>query len=333
VVALGAYGAFGDPSPAGAARVGATLAALPAAGGTRDVFLYAIDEACGSDRGPRWRRELDRAGLGDLAVGHTCAADPRGQAVDLVLTPAQSFDGPASAEARRGGRRVWVYNGALPRSGTMLLDAPLASLRASAWIAALYDVGRWFLWETTFWDDGNRGGRGPIDPYLTAESFHNADGDAALGDGLLLYPGAQRGRFAERSLGHEGVLPSMRLKSLRRGIQDAGYLALARRADPGAADAIARRLVPAALDEVAPDAATPWPATGDAFDRARRALFALIPAEETIGTAEAEVALAGGRRAAAPQRPDPRALIVALAVAVLGGALGFALRRRGSRVV
>ncbi len=41
----------------------------------------------------------------------------------------------------------------------------------------------------------------------------------------------------------------MRLKSLRRGIQDAGYIALARSASPGAVDAIVKEVIPAALDE------------------------------------------------------------------------------------
>src|SRR5262249_46721972 len=151
---------------------------------------------------------------------------------------ADEFDPRAANAARSQGKLVWVYNGALPRTGTLLLDADPTSLRASAWIAARHSVDRWFYWETTFWNDGNRGGHGPIDPFVTAENFHNHHGDASLGDGLLLYPGAQTGAFALHSFGFAGLLPSIRLKNLRRGIQDAGIYALARAAHAEEADAV-----------------------------------------------------------------------------------------------
>src|SRR5262249_46482699 len=160
---------------------------------------------------------------------------------------------------------VWVYNGAMPRAGTLLLDAEPVSLRVDGWIAATRPVGRWFLWETTFWSDDNRGGRGPVDPFTKVESFHNNHGDVALLDGLLVYPGTQVGAFASRSLGFPGVFPSIRLKNLRRGIEDAGYFALARANNPAEADAIARRLVPRALDEASQADPPAWPKDGAAF--------------------------------------------------------------------
>jgi hypothetical protein len=198
-----------------------------------------------------------------------------------------------------------VYNGALPRTGTFMLDAPLTGLMADGWIAASHDVGRWFLWETIFWHDGNRGGKGPIDPFTVAENFHNRDGDACLGDGMLLYPGTQGGEFASRSIGFPGVLPSMRLKSLRRGIQDAGYIALARAASPSAVDAIVKEVIPAALDEARLDAPAAWSGEGAPFFNARAALRALIPADAALDAAGVQRAL--GEAAAARLALVPRA--------------------------
>ncbi|WP_433935018.1 hypothetical protein AB3662_10330 [Sorangium cellulosum] len=359
-VALGAYGGFGDPREETLRRVEAVAEILPPA--VDDVMLYAVDEQCESPRGPGWRRLVRGSRLSSrILVGHSCGeVDPVKQDVDLVLTPANRFDSVWARAAREAGKRLWVYNGALPRAGTFMIDAPLTGLMADGWIAASHEVGRWFLWETAFWHDGNRGGKGPIDPFTVAENFHNQDGDACLGDGMLLYPGTQRGKFASRSLGFAGVLPSMRLKSLRRGIQDAGYIALARSASPDAADAIVKEVIPAALDEARDTSPAAWSSEGAPFFRGRAALRALIPAGASLDPAgvrrvlaEAAVArralvpLAGaqgssdgrdGRPADGPGPAEPgppgrrRPTGLLLAVAALGAAavaLALALYRRG----
>ncbi|WP_437758231.1 hypothetical protein [Sorangium sp. So ce1389] len=357
-VALGAYGGFGDPGEETLRRVEAVADLLPPA--VDDVMLYAVDEQCESPRGPGWRRLIRGSRLSSrILVGHSCGeVDPVKQDVDLVLTPANRFDSTWARAAREAGKRLWVYNGALPRTGTFMIDAPLTGLMADGWIAASHEVDRWFLWETAFWHDGNRGGKGPVDPFTVAENFHNRDGDACLGDGMLLYPGTQRGAFAARSLGFAGVLPSMRLKSLRRGIQDAGYIALARPASPGAVDAIVKEVIPAALDEALDTSPAAWSSEGAPFFRARAALRALIPADASLDAAgvrraladaaaarRALVPLAGerpaktdgpGQAAPGPLRPwRGRGLL--LAVAGLGAALvalvalAIALHRRSRR--
>ncbi|WP_437280972.1 hypothetical protein WME90_10560 [Sorangium sp. So ce375] len=301
-VALGAYGGFGDPGETALRRVEAVADLLPPA--VDDVMLYAVDEQCESPRGPGWRRLIRGSRLSSrVLVGHSCGeVRPVEQDVDLVLTPANRFDSTWAQAAREAGQRLWVYNGALPRTGTFMIDAPLTGLMADGWIAASHQVDRWFLWETAFWHDGNRGGRGPVDPFTVAENFHNRDGDACLGDGMLLYPGTQRGAFSSRSAGFPGVFPSMRLKSLRRGIQDAGYIALARSASPGAVDAIVKEVIPAALDEALDSAAAAWSSDGAPFFRARSALRALIPPDASLDAA-------GVRRALAEAAAARRALV------------------------
>jgi hypothetical protein len=252
LAAIGTYGTLGDPSEAKVGLVRDIAARIPRE--VDDVFVYAIDETCDSPRGPRWRALLrDHDLYPRVFAAHTCHLDPTEQDVDLVMIPGQTFDPDTAAAARKQGKRVWIYNGQLPFSAPPVIDVPLTSLALNGWIGASYEVGRWFYWETIFWHDGNRGGRGPTDVFANVETFHNADGDTSLYDGLLVFPGRTPASLGPHDLGFDGVVPSLRLKSLRRGLEDASLLAVAAQVDPKAADAIARRAVAAALDEVGPE--------------------------------------------------------------------------------
>jgi len=338
VVAVGVYGQLGEPRPEAMATLDAIAPVLPSA--PADVFVYAVDEQCDSPRGPGWRRLLQASKhAGRIGAAHTCDRDPRGQDVDIVMAPANAFVQAQAEKARAAGKRVWIYNGWMPKTGTMHLDAPYVGLMANGWIAASRPVGRWFLWESTFWHDTNRGGHGAVDPFVEPENFHNQDGDSCLGEGLLVYPGTQAAPFAAHSIGLSGVLPSMRLKMLRRGIQDAGYYALARTAAPAAADAIVARLIPAALDEVPADAPTSWPAEGAAFAAARASLRALIPNGSSLDEAGVARALEGAHAARPRPMPAPiewfrRRRLLALAgggIAILVLAAVY-LRRRARKL-
>jgi hypothetical protein len=336
VVALGAYGQLGAPAPEALARVDAMVARLPPG---PEVFLYAIDESCASPRAGDWQRAfIAHPPPRPVAVAQTCDDPPGRQAADIAMLSAFSFLRGTPAEARAAGRRAFIYNGVMPRTGTLMLDADPRGLVANGWIAAAAAIPRWFYWETIFWNDDNRGGHGPIDPFVTAESFHNSDGDAALGDGLLLYPGRQVGRFAASSLGAETVFPSLRLKAIRRGIEDAGLIALARERPDETARLVARAL-PAALDEAAPDGPPSWLAAPLSFAEARASLRALVTSPAPMNEAQLAVMfaeLAARRRAAVPLAPvhgrrrlrAPMALAAAV-VALL--VLGFAGRARYSR--
>ena len=279
VIVLGTYGSLGDPGPASMAVVEQIVAALSSGGYLdRDVFLYAIDETCESDRGPKWRALLDASTSADVEavlVGHTCSDPPASQPVDLAIVFSSTFDPAQRDEARAAGKRVWVYNGMLPRAGSFLTDGDPMSLRANPWLQSMYGIERWFYWESTFWGDGNRGGLGPYDPWAKAETFHNQHGDHADGDGVLVYPGQQPG-FDGESLGFAGVVPSFRIKQWRRGIQDAGYLQLARTVDRDAADRIAADLIGVGFSDAKTTGPPTWPRDGARWTEARRALFDLI---------------------------------------------------------
>jgi hypothetical protein len=347
VIALGAYGALGAPRPDSLKRVDEMLDALPpamarpgvAAASIADVFVYAIDETCGSPRAGAWKQALagHAAGRGHdpgqgpghpLLVGQTCSDPPERQAVDIAMATAEGFPRTQPGAARAAGRRGWIYNGILPHTGTLMLDADPRGLMANGWIAAVTAIERWFYWESIFWDDDNRGGHGAVDPFATAESFHNADGDAALGDGLLLYPGRQQGPFAARSLGYEGVLPSLRLKQLRRGIQDAGIIALAAREHPADTARVVVQALPAALDEARTDGPPAWENAPLRFTEARAALRRLVTRADPMPPAQIAAAFedqAARRRELvplAPRREPPAVPRKPLAVGiVLAGAL------------
>ncbi|HEY2511880.1 MAG TPA: glycoside hydrolase domain-containing protein [Polyangiaceae bacterium] len=270
VLAIGTYGILGEPSVAGrdvAARLAKTiLGSDPKVAERTQSFLYSIDETCGSDWPARWLPLVHASeALKGFRVGATCGNDPAAQAADLVMQTAGDWDPGRVRVANERGKWVWAYNGCRPWAGSMVEDVPATDLRANSWIALRYGIPRWFYWEATFWFDNNRGGRGGqsgFDPFVVSETFHNSDGDYSNGDGLLVYPGTQRTEGMV-DYGAREVFPSVRLKNLRRGIEDAGYAVLARRVDRQAADAVIRRIIPHAVVRAAdrpswPQQARPW---------------------------------------------------------------------------
>jgi hypothetical protein len=93
---------------------------------------------------------------------------------------------------------------------------------------------------------------------------------------VLVYPGRQVAPFAASSLGIDGVVASIRLKALRRGIQDAGILQLARAVNGAEADRIARRLLPRVLSDARAGEGASWSASGAPFAAARAALIEIV---------------------------------------------------------
>jgi hypothetical protein len=300
ILSLGTYGAYGAPNADALGQVTGVADWLGQNGlfPTTDVFVYVIDESCKSPYGAGWRSLL--AGSTDpnvarVKVGWTCSKNPVLQPVDVPIVGAWSYDPAQAAQAAAAGKKVWIYNGQRPESDTFLTDAPAIALRANGWIAAMASIDRWFYWETTFWYDDNRGGHGAYDPFTTAETFHNSSGDYGEGDGVLVYPGKQVDVFTDRSVGLDGVIASIRLKNLRRGIQDAGYYQLAHAADAAKAEAIAAELLPTVLSAANDGSPVSWPASGQPWFDARKALLALIPQQGSPAATEGADTEAGAK--------------------------------------
>lgn len=276
VFAIGAYGSLGEPSEDKVPIVERFVERIAERGALEKttLFLYAVDESCKSPRAARWTELLERSrAKGKLLVGVTCGDPPAKQDAALVMNPAASYDPDRVAEGRARGKIVWAYNGMRPHAGPLMLDVPAVDLRANAWIAMRWDVTRWFYWESSYYLDNHGGGKGGAvgwDPYVVAETFHNKDGDYANHDGILVYPGTQKSP-GMTDLGEDTFYPSVRLKNLRRGVLDAGYIALARKKDALRANRVVERIVPRALATAGDRAA--WPDDATSFRDARRELF------------------------------------------------------------
>ena len=288
VLSLGTYGSFGAPSSSNLKTVESIADAVAAAKlfPTTDVFVYAIDETCSSSYGADWKTLLagsSDANVKNVKVGWTCSTDPSAQPVDIPIVWGAEFNLTTAAAARAKGKDVWIYNGARPQTGTFFTDSEAVELRLNGWIGGVYPVGRWFYWETAFWYDGNPGGHGPYDPFVTSETFHNNYGDECQGDGVLVYPGKQVDDFTADTVGIDSVLASIRLKNWRRGIEDAGYYQLAHAADATKADAIAHGLLGNVLDSAKSGDPVSYPEKGKPWFDARKALLDLIPKDVTPG--------------------------------------------------
>ena len=217
-------------------------------------YLYVYDE-------PRYRQEVQTAQLAALA--HAISAPlgfrarvlvtdwPRPQAGDGRLANTFLFDQvdiwcpsvyryfaclPALEQRREAGAETWWYSYASfdPTDyPTFLIDKPLTDERATPWVTWRWNATGFLYWNTMRWGDAVTGA-GYRDPYLDPVSFATSKGLIANGEASLVYPGY------EPALGltdpYAGPVSSLRLESLRDGIEDYEYLTLA---------SAARRDVPA----------------------------------------------------------------------------------------
>jgi hypothetical protein len=204
-------------------------------------FAIPVDEPKSSAEKSRARHiaeVIGRSGGGrpGLLRGVTDVAAPGyGDAMDVFVSPENFTGAPLARRAR--GERFWTYNGRPPQAGSMILDTDGVALRTWGWIAERYEVELWYAWHGLYFSDRyNHGGPTDVlrDP-ITFDERSRGGSDWGNGDGLLAYPGA---------------LPSLRLKALRRGLED--RLLLRELSACGGADTarrIVRRVVPRALGE------------------------------------------------------------------------------------
>jgi hypothetical protein len=186
-----------------------------------------------------------------------------GDAFDVYLSP---LNFPDTARARQPrGELFWTYNGRPPSAGSLILDTDGVALRTWGWIAERYDVPLWHAWEGLYFTDRYNGGAKTnvtTDP-VTFDERSRGGTDFGNGDGLLVYP---------------GPLPSLRLKALRRGLQDRLLLRELRRCGGNAlADRTVRRVVPRALGEAR--GAASWSVDESVWESARLEVLDAIEKE------------------------------------------------------
>lgn len=223
-------------------------------------FSIPIDEP-GSDDERRRVRQLAEwaraAGSGGDRFLFGVTDKPRpiyGDAVDLFVSP-YGIPAGAWAREREPAPRLWTYNGNPPYAGNMIIDNHGAELRTWGWIAERYGVPLWFAWEGMYFSD-RYGSKKVADVTVDPLTFDDGD-DHGNGDGLLAYPGAH---------------PSLRLKALRRGLQDRLLVRWLRACGAGErADAIVREAIPRALAEGKGSRA--WSTDEADWERARQRLI------------------------------------------------------------
>jgi hypothetical protein len=232
-------------------------------------FAIPVDEPRGAADRQRARHIADvigRAGGGrpGLLRAVTDAWAPvYGDALDVYVSP-QGFSKQVLARTTRG-ERFWIYNGRPPGAGSMILDTDGVALRTWGWIAQRYGIELWYAWEGLYFSDRyNHGGPTDVlrDP-LTFDERSRGGSDFGNGDGLLAYP---------------GPLASLRLKALRRGLQDRLLLReLTACGGTETADRIVQSAVPRALSEASDEPS--WSLEEPTWERARYEVLDAIERE------------------------------------------------------
>ncbi|MCX5759555.1 MAG: DUF4091 domain-containing protein, partial [Candidatus Hydrogenedentes bacterium] len=202
--------------PAAAEKLQATRALLTQKGWADQVLLYSMDEVAVMQRHripqmvemnnwargvvPEWPR-LETSAPEEALFG----------AVDIWCPTIDSFDDKTLSERMAQGDRLWFYT-VWGRPGIMI-EFPAIDARMMFWMCFKYNAEGFLYWGTTHWDLNCKGDkRWPEVPWITynRQPGHN-------GCGYLIYPGP------------DGTpLSSIRLETVRDGIEDYEYLYLLR---------------------------------------------------------------------------------------------------------
>lgn len=186
------------------------------------------------------------------------------------------------------GKRLWMYNDGRPGSGTLMTESDGTDPRTLPWAQMKLGIGRWYYWfanvsccgdffsQALTWGDYNR---------FDGSIGWTGDNGTSNGNGLLLYPGTDLANPKD-NYGVQGPVASLRLKSWRRGEQDADYIALARQIDPAATNAIVSAAIPKAIWENPAPGGDPsyfngpitWSSNPDDWEAKRAQLAAIITA-------------------------------------------------------
>jgi len=247
------------------------------------TFLYIVDEP------PRGRfawiksiGDLHHSNPGpgkDLPMFVTKSPQPElDGAIDIWCTVSNRVDIEKVKAENAKGRRWWYYNGHRPYVGTNITDAPAVDCRVGMWASWKYGVELWFYWHANHWKHNHFAAqRGDQNIWVDPIVFAGSGG--INGDGLVVYPGEDT-KHPDQDRGVKGPVASIRLKNIRRGMQDYEYLWLA--AENGLeaqARAVADACVPRAFSEASGDVS--WSIRGSDWDTQRLMLARLL--EQKLG--------------------------------------------------
>ncbi len=170
---------------------------------------------------------------------------------------------------RERGDWVAIYQGSAPFQGGEALDMDGVALATWPWIAWMYELDSLFIYMGTMWE--------------TRDIWDDPDnqGWPTNSQGVLLYPGLK--------FGVKRVLPSIRLKQMRRGMQDYEYMwLLSAKGKKEIADDAVESVIHKALQDASPGkfgdsyyAPGPWEHNSQAWFDARRRMADALLATET----------------------------------------------------
>lgn len=244
-------------------------------------FLYLSDEPASLVNTEKWANWMSTACTMPGATINSMAtaswADTKASAAHLNLPVSTTFLRASSATWQTasdyyqtvGTTQAWIYNSHPSATGSVFAteDDGIAPVTIF-WAMQKKNVPTWFGWSADYWTDSNNSGQpnsNDNDIFNKAKTFgydlwdgvtpsssptkgHTGFG-YSNGDGVLLYPGHDISPNATSDYGFDGPIASWRLKMLRRGIQDADYMALAAAVNPSATSAIVNSMVPRVLWE------------------------------------------------------------------------------------
>lgn len=172
----------------------------------------------------------------------------------------------------------WFYNGNRPRYGSVILEGTAVDFRVNSWILYKYGINMHFIWHGTHWDHNGQGPKRHLHQniYKNPLTFINEHMEFGNGDGILFYPGHMP-FYPEEERGVNKILPSIRLKNIRRGQQDALIMWMAeQKLGKDSVMNIINRIVPKALSEVSMKDPVPWSQSGNDYDKIREELLELL---------------------------------------------------------
>lgn len=232
---------------------------------TTEYFLYLIDESSDTAQIETWSRWIlanpgpgrHMKSLATLALPTAASQSPSLDIPTSTLEVGLSSRWQPLAETYTTDprKRLYLYNGGRPASGSTAIEDDGIALRERAWGQYKKHINRWFFWETTYYNN-YQGRMGETNVFQTAHTFGGKSSvdhgvgetgwNYSNGDGVLFYPGTDRVYPAD-SYGVEGPFASLRLKYWRRGLQDVDYLTLASTVDPAAVRTLVDQMVPKVL--------------------------------------------------------------------------------------
>ena len=176
------------------------------------------------------------------------------------------------------GGDYWFYNGNRPRTGSVILEGEAVDFRVSPWILYKYGVGQWFIWEGTHWQHNGQGPKAHLhqNVFTNPLTFINNDMDYGNGDGIVFYPGRMP-FYPDEDRGLNQLLPSIRLKNIRRGQQDAAIMWMVeQKIGKDKVNKIISKILPKAMYEVEMKDKVQWSERGSDYDKVREELIRLL---------------------------------------------------------